>query len=168
MKVVGDLLDSYPMFGLCLVHAHCTLEPGEIMLASGHVSEPVLLTDTVKYYPERWTSAGRAYKFRTEPTEQPPTELVSCFRAAVGELYEVLGLYYAGTGKQIHQLERTEGRRNVLEDFCDANMNVERLETNWKDFGSGNPVTMTCVIFCDTTTTRSGGYHKNTKTHYRQ
>lgn len=30
---VGSLLAAYPAFGLCLVHAHCKLHDGEIMLA---------------------------------------------------------------------------------------------------------------------------------------
>ena len=47
LVTISSLLASYGnKFGLCLVHTHCTLTAGEIMLANGNISGPALLTDT--------------------------------------------------------------------------------------------------------------------------
>ncbi|GAB1310697.1 hypothetical protein MFIFM68171_00907 [Madurella fahalii] len=51
---VSGLLSQYNYgFGICLVHAHCTLTDREIMLSRGAMSEPVLASEASAYNPER-------------------------------------------------------------------------------------------------------------------
>ncbi|KAI9833233.1 MAG: hypothetical protein M1826_000146 [Phylliscum demangeonii] len=168
MKQVADLLAPYGgLFGLCLIHIHCTLAEGELMLAEGSVSKPVRQSDlTAPYYPDRWLPTGEAFEFTTRPTTEPPAELMAAFRrltAAIG----VLGLYYIGTDKSEPQLERTNGRQNVSRPFTDSDQSIPTTETAW-DPTKDDPVTMACVMYCDSTITRTKEYHKKTQSHVPQ
>lgn len=112
---VSNLLAPYgSKFGLCLIHSHSTLYDGEIMLAQGDVSQPVLMSDTpsTSIYPDRWLPTGEAYEFTTQPTEAPPKELMAEFGRLTGSI-SVLGLYYAGTADHSIQLEWTDGRKKL-------------------------------------------------------
>ena len=77
--VKGLLLEYQDVFGLCLIHAHCTLADGEIMLSRGNTSEPEKVTALQGFYPERWLPSGDAYEFTTRPTIPPPTSLLEAF-----------------------------------------------------------------------------------------
>ena len=78
-------------FGACLIHSHCKLLPGEKMIATGHVSEPVIPSADLAHFPERWLPNGEPYEFTTKPTASPPAELVAEFQKIVGSI-GVLGL----------------------------------------------------------------------------
>ncbi|KAH7325177.1 hypothetical protein B0J17DRAFT_581992 [Rhizoctonia solani] len=161
---LAPLLAAYQFqFGLCLVHAHCALNEGEAMVASGNISRPVRGGPR---YPERWLSDGTAYEFNQEPTIVPPPELIRDFQAIVGK-DTVLGLYYSGDvqGGKIW-LEHTEGRDNVVE-LVDRDREItpilrssatrfsiyhlveisSHVETGWLP-GTDAPLTMTCAIVC--------------------
>ncbi|EMD38034.1 hypothetical protein CERSUDRAFT_122837 [Gelatoporia subvermispora B] len=69
---LAPLLAQYGnQFGICLVHAHCSIDEGEKMIAKEYVSEP--LRDT-PCYPERWLASGEAYEFNINPTQSPPQD----------------------------------------------------------------------------------------------
>ena len=124
------------------------------MLAEGNVSEPVMLTDTAVYYPERWLANGKAYEFTTKPTESPPAELIAKFERLVASV-GVLGLYYAGDHENTLKLEWTEGRKNITRVLADTENLVGYTETAWNP-SKENPVTMAFIILCDTLTLRDG------------
>lgn len=154
---LARLLASYGnVFGVCLVHAHCTLSKGEIMMEREDVSEPVDPPKTELYYPERWLSSGIPYEFTSRYTETPPESLFNEFRAVTGA-YEVLGLYYAGNQRDV-KLEWTEGRKNVVRAMVEEDWRLNPVETAW-NLGKGDPVTMACVLLCATATTEQGGHH---------
>ena len=70
---LASLLSKYEhKFGVCLVHVHCKLEESEIMVASGHVSQPECNVDC---YPVCWLASGEPYEFTKEPIVTPPPEL---------------------------------------------------------------------------------------------
>ena len=73
-------------FGICLVHAHCNLSDGEIMLARGNVSQPEKISKLAEYYPERWLSSGTPYEFTTRLTTAPPVALVEAFNQLTVQL----------------------------------------------------------------------------------
>ena len=76
------LLASYDYkWGISLVHRHCRLADGEIMLTNGNITEPVYCSQTGLMYPERWLSTGQSYEFTTRKTEKPPAALIDEFRA---------------------------------------------------------------------------------------
>jgi hypothetical protein len=103
-------------WGVCLVHRHCSLADGEVMLTNSNVTEPVYVTDTGLAHPERWLSTGQPYEFTTRATEHPPAALFDEFRAIAGDAADLLGLYYVDLGKaNTWQVERTEGRKNIVE-----------------------------------------------------
>ncbi len=109
---LGPVLKQYGnnKFGVCLVHRHCMLEEGEMMVSSGNVCQPE--RDGVAY-PERWLATGEAYEFNRDETTSPSEELVENFRRVVGDI-KVLGLFYVrDEGLSGIMLERTEGRRNI-------------------------------------------------------
>jgi len=137
------LLAAYEYkYGVCLVHAHCKLEEGEVMIASGHISQPAR---DVQCYPERWLPSGVPYEFTREPTVTPPPELFDQFRLIIDGI-DVLGLY-AVTGDQssgVHQ-EWTEGRKNIT--TIAAHPNPESIETGWLP-GKDQPITMACTRQC--------------------
>jgi len=119
-------------FGICLVHAHCKVEPGEKMIATGNVCQPEdAASFRPPYYAERWLSNGEPYEFTTAPTLDLPKELISEFREIVRD--GVLGLYFVGTAPKGSTLERTEGRKNITETYSgkvqDPHMDI--IQTAW-------------------------------------
>jgi len=100
-------------FGVCLVHRHCKLEEEEMMVADGNICQPERHAKDA--YPERWLATGEAYEFNREPTTSPSEELLNKFRSVVGDV-QVLGLFFIrDEAKGKVALERTEGRRNIVE-----------------------------------------------------
>lgn len=105
--------------------------------------------------------------------ESPPLKLQQKFREITGELSGILALYYAGYNNKSFSsdtisLERTEGRQNIIELVPKASVEGA-IQTAWLPDRSGAfPVQMTCVINCDSRTTRFGGVHKGTKSHTTQ
>lgn len=111
---------------------------------------------------------SHTYEFTTEPTLSPPEHLLRDFKLLIGSMEPVLGLYYHKNDQPRFMIERTEGRSNITEPTAVENKPFSGLvDTAWKNFGEGDPVTMACVISCDTRTTRSGNanVHKGTQTH---
>jgi len=146
-------------WGMCLVHAHCTLAEGELMLARGNVSQPET-RETLKepYFPERWLADGRAFEYNTEKTAAPPAELVNQFHAMVTKagLIGVLGLYFAGNTSPVAEdtilVEHTEGRANIIESIDAHAANPGNIQTAWRPTKAGQgpmPVTLSCVIVCN-------------------
>ena len=162
-RALAKLLSVYENeFGVCLIHAHCTLSPGEIMLSTGDVSHPIQYEKAGVYYPERWLPNGEPFEFTKELTRAPPSELFEAFQKLT-KSNGVLGLYYAN-GNETPCLEQTFGRSNYKKPLNEVRPADSTIETGW-NLGKGQPVTMACVITCDTRSTRAGGYHKDTKTH---
>lgn len=160
-------------FGVCLVHTHCKLDKGEIMLADGNVSEPVYAAPTDEgVFPDRWLASGEPYEFTKSPTPSPPASLVEDFKAAVGSHADVLGLWYAGTAPpNVYRIEYTEGRKNVTKDrgldYDLSSLKESSVETGWlPGIEGGDPVMMRCWMVCDYLTTRAKPYHKGTKSHH--
>ena len=146
------------IFGVCLVHAHCTLSESEIMLEEDDISQPVSVSHLKNYYPKCWLPSGEPYEFTTFPTQAPPDALVEEFRA-VTEAIEVLGLYYTGVEETDEiKLEWTEGRMNKVRKMKEEDWYEGPVETAW-NLGKGDPVTMACRLLCATATTDQGGYH---------
>jgi len=155
---LAPLLASYQhRFGVCLVHSHCELGPGEKMIATGNVSQPEAAH--TPHYPTRWLHTGEPFEFRTEATPSPPAELIAEFQRIVGNI-GVLGLYFAG-GHAL-ELEWTEGRRNITKVV--PKHEPGNVETGWLP-GVENPTQMSCVINCDTRNTRGSSVHKGTRSH---
>ncbi|OCH92254.1 hypothetical protein OBBRIDRAFT_833592 [Obba rivulosa] len=148
LSKLTPLLAKYDnQFGVCLVHAHCTIEDGEKMVAQGNVSEPMR---DIPCYPERWLATGEPYEFNHELTKTPPAELFDAFRALIGDI-TVLGLFYAGGLADGILLERTEGRKNITELIKSTDLGIgQDIETAWlpSQDGSGNPVKAKCMIMC--------------------
>ncbi|KAF2133875.1 hypothetical protein P153DRAFT_419717 [Dothidotthia symphoricarpi CBS 119687] len=82
-------------FGVCLVHTHCTLVEGEIMLDKDDISQPVGVSETGTY----------------RRTKTPPETLLNEFRNITQEI-GVLGLYHVAS-EGAEKLEWTEGRQNL-------------------------------------------------------
>jgi hypothetical protein len=132
---LAPLLSKFQyQFGVCLVHAHCKVELGEKMIATGNVTQPEdAASFAAAYYPERWLSTGEPYEFTTTPTANPPAELLSEFHKAVAGV-GVLGLYFVGTPRVGSWVERTEGRRNIMEpaaDNAEETPNQVMIQTAW-------------------------------------
>ncbi|THU75594.1 hypothetical protein K435DRAFT_974760 [Dendrothele bispora CBS 962.96] len=169
---IGKLLESFGrLWGVNLVHTHCTLAEGEVMLARGNVSQPEPLSNEMRIYPERWLSDGRAFEFTTEYTESPPPELLEKFRELIGNYSGVLGLYYAGSYNDQPDatiiLEHTDGRKNIT-NVVSAACATGNTQTAWLPDGSGAlPVQMACTLWCDTRNTRNGSVHKGTQSHQK-
>lgn len=100
-------------YGICLVHRHCELQEGEMMVGEGFVSKP---ERDVECYPERWLATGEPYEFNRQPPITPPESLFKEFREVVGDL-GVLGICYIYDDMQIpgQGIERTVGRTNIME-----------------------------------------------------
>ncbi len=130
------------------------------MIAIGNVLEP--RSSDIPCYAERWLADGQAYEYTITKTPSPPPDLISQFQEIVGTI-GVLGLYYSGNSETGLKLEWTVGRANVTKVVTEP-PEERTLETAWIP-NSTSPVQMECVIYCDTRTTRNGGYHKNTKSH---
>jgi hypothetical protein len=142
---LAPLLAAYEYkFGVCLVHAHCKLEEGEMMVASGHVSEP---QKDLQCYPERWLASGDPYEFTTESTATPPAELFAKFKAVVGSI-GLLGLYAAGDKPRSGILQEwTEGRKNITRVVTATEIGPGDIETGWLP-GTADSTTMMCVVLC--------------------
>lgn len=163
LLALSSLLAQYKYaFGLCLVHAHCKLSTGEIMLARDNVSQPEQVEHAPHFYPERWLSDGKPYEFTVRNTEKPPEELIEEFQRIVkdAQLQDILGLYHVDGGKESAAIiEWTEGRKNLTRKITDEDKAGEPVQTAW-DFGRGDPVTMSCSIYCDQRTTRGSSTHR--------
>ncbi|KAJ5971842.1 uncharacterized protein N7479_001760 [Penicillium vulpinum] len=160
-SAVGSLLAQYGnLYGLCLVHAHCTLTDEERMLSRGNISQPEIFALPGNYYPERWLSSGVPYEFTTRPTVPPPAALVDEFHRLTADI-GVLGLYHIGDEVYGKMIEYTEGRKNILVALSDTeeSQSANHTETAW-NLGKGDPVTMACMIVCDSRNTRDGSIHK--------
>jgi len=83
------------------------------MVADDKISQPERVKDS-ECYPERWLVTGEAYEFNRKETISPPQKLLEEFRTIVGDV-KVLGLFYAYEREGGIALERTEGRRNIIE-----------------------------------------------------
>jgi len=138
LKYLGPLFKKYPQFGICLIHAHCKLEPGEKMVSTGRISEPKIINEE-PCFPERWLSSGDQFEFSSSPTIKEgsvPMELLEGFQSRLksfgpNDLSDLLGLCYVHDADSdssdadsddltkknddIVWLERTEGRTNILE-----------------------------------------------------
>ncbi|KAH0536514.1 hypothetical protein FGG08_006610, partial [Glutinoglossum americanum] len=112
--IVRNLLAMYEnAFGLCLVHAHCTLAEDEIMLARDNISQPENVSSLKEYYPERWLPSGEAYEFTTRPTISPPADLIKAFNDLTSHI-GVLGLYYIN-GQDEGKMVEHRGTQKYLE-----------------------------------------------------
>ena len=149
-------------FGICLIHAHCTVTEDEIMLAQGNISRPKKVSSLDKFYPERWLPSGEAYEFTTRPTTSPPPALVDEFNQLTSHI-GVLGLYHVDNEGEGKMIEHTEGRTNILMPYVDTieASSGDIIETAW-NLGKGDPVTMACVIVCDARVTRNSKKHFGT------
>lgn len=137
---LAPLLASYNhQFGVCLIHAHCSLEPGEKLIGNGNISQPGD-GNIILHYPVRWLHTGEPFEFRTETTSFLPAELISDFQKIVGEI-GVLGLYFSGTSAGTLELEWTEGRKNVTKVITE--LVPGNIETAWLP-GTNNPTQMAC------------------------
>ncbi|TFK33433.1 hypothetical protein BDQ12DRAFT_657919 [Crucibulum laeve] len=120
-------------FGVCLVHAHCEVAEGEIMISDGNISQPQ--RRVTKCYAERWLASGEPYEYTRTPTQSPPKELLKQFREAVGGLSDILGLFYiAGdNGKSEGKIawERTDGRKNYVEIVDGGQIFNNAITTAW-------------------------------------
>lgn len=144
---LAPLLSKFQyQFGVCLVHAHCKVEPGEKMIATGNVCQPEDAASFPPYYAERWLSNGEPYEFTTTPTSVPPTELVSQFQEIVADV-GVLGLYFTGASRKGSWLERTEGRRNILEPF-NGIRSPNNVQTAWLPEMRADGVAPGCDLEC--------------------
>ncbi|PPQ81610.1 hypothetical protein CVT26_002977 [Gymnopilus dilepis] len=133
LRDLAELFKDHSQFGVCLVHRHCKLEAGERMVAEGNVSQPERVKDS-ECYPERWLATGEAYEFSREQTVSPSPELLDKFQHIVGNI-NVLGIFYIrDKGVDGVALERTEGRRNIVE-IVPRNTPRRSLTTAWL-FGS--------------------------------
>lgn len=162
------LFSKYPDgFGLCLIHAHCKLTEGEIMLADGNVSKPVHVSDGTEYYPERWLPSGEPYEFTTKPTKTPSASFLEDFRATFAS-NTVLGLCCLEaehTGdNQSPRIEWTEGRTNKMRKISQEDMSGDPIPTSWT-IGDGITTMTWCNQYCFTESTSSGGYHKGQIVH---
>lgn len=162
---VAHLLSTYNnMFGVCLVHAHCILSEGEIMLAEGNVSQPVHVSTAPTCYAERWLSSGQPYEFTTHPTQEPPDSLVKGLRSLTGD-DDALGLYFIVSGDvkeaSVITLEWTEGRKNLVREMKLEDWEQRTVGTAWA-LDIDKPVKMApvvyCVEYCIIDTSRTGNH----------
>ncbi|KAI0398652.1 hypothetical protein F4802DRAFT_611455 [Xylaria palmicola] len=156
---LSNLLSQYKnSFGICLIHSHCTLDEGEIMLETDGTSQPVLASEAPAYYPGRWLPSGVPFEFTTEPTQAPPPDLINAF-SALTQGVGVLGLYCTDSFRESEpRLEWTESRRNMTRRLTEEDEKASTIETQW-NLGRGDPVTMACMLYCTSETTRSGAVH---------
>lgn len=143
-------------FGICLVHARCTLTDDEIVLTQGNISKPVKTSSLTEYYPVRWLPSGEAYEFTTRRTTLPLVALVHLFNQLTSHI-GVLGLYHKYGGRNSKMIEHMDGRASILEPL----RNTPRastdghIETAW-NLDRGDPSTMTCAIAYDFQKIQSG------------
>jgi hypothetical protein len=155
-RLAPVLAQHQNQFGVCLVHAHCALEDGEIMVSDGDISEPKRVLSA---YPERWLSSGEPFEFSHAPVPVPSSELVKAFQEAVGEYADLLGLCYAGDFKpDVVKVESTDGRKNITRDQSADADRTGCLETAWIP-GTAQPVKMACFVICNMRMTRARVTH---------
>jgi len=115
---VAPLLVAYERkFGVCLVHRHCELYEGELMVATGDVTQPEPERD-VQCYPHRWTAAGEPFEFTRDAAQPLPQSLLEEFQKIFyAQDVKVLGLFHVQDERFSRGIptERTEGRKNILE-----------------------------------------------------
>lgn len=173
-------------WGIGLVHRHCRLDEGEIMLADGNVTEPVVFSGdgttattpttttttaatTGPVYPERWLSTGQAYEFTTRATEQPPTTLFDEFRAMIRDdtttatANHLLGLYHVDfLEADTWLVEHTEGRKNIVEKVSSQPvLSPTMIEAGWVFGGDSSSRPSYCQQYCnqDSSGNHVGSHH---------
>ena len=136
-------------WGIGLVHRHCKLADGEIMLADGNVTEPIYRAQTGLAHPERWLSTGQPYEFTTRETEQPPAALFDEFRTIAGDAADLLGFYHLDRSEADTWLvERTDGRKNIVEKATSQPVpSATMIEAGWF-LGPGTRRLMMCEQYC--------------------
>ncbi|KAI0444429.1 hypothetical protein F4803DRAFT_511859 [Xylaria telfairii] len=163
-----DLLSRHQgLFDVCLIHAHCTLADGEVMLENGDVSMPVKISGTEHCYPVSWLPSGEPYEYTTKPTKIPPPSLFDEFRALTRDV-KVLGLHHNSPGMTETRIEWTEGRNNCTRRLTEEDRDIQTVETQWsltKEFKKKPQVQ--CVLYCHTTTTRHGAIHLGKTSHQK-
>ncbi|KDR68298.1 hypothetical protein GALMADRAFT_1354777 [Galerina marginata CBS 339.88] len=153
LKLASLLAEYEHKFGVCLVHAHCKLEEGEIMVSSGNVTQP---ERDVEGYPECWLASGEPYEFTKKPIASPPPELFSQFREIVDGI-DVLGLYAVSAPPSSGILrEHTDGRKNITTIVASAD--PQDIETAWLP-GVVNPILRSCSRACVYDPIRGGKHH---------
>ncbi|KAF9522921.1 hypothetical protein CPB83DRAFT_899228 [Crepidotus variabilis] len=123
-----SLLDEYPDFAITLVHRHFALNPGQVMLTRGLVTQPEQPETTPSNaFPSAWLASGEPFEYSTDPnTPVLPVKLLESFQSAVKELnvpefekteIPILGICRAPNELADHGIyvEKTEGKRNVVE-----------------------------------------------------
>ncbi|KAF9522925.1 hypothetical protein CPB83DRAFT_863764 [Crepidotus variabilis] len=123
-----SLLDEHPDFGITLVHRHFALNPGQVMLTRGLVTQPEQPEiDPSNAFPSAWLATGEPFEYNVDPsTPALPIELLKTFQSAVKKLnipefertgIPIVGICCAPTGLTDHTIfvERTEDKRNVVE-----------------------------------------------------
>jgi hypothetical protein len=139
---LAPLLAAYDnKFGLCLVHRHCALEEGEMMVATGNVTQPERNVDC---YPERWLATGEPYEFTRTPIPSPPRELFEEFQKIVHAV-DVLGLFYIQDEQRSGRVavERTDGRKNIVELLPEGD-STNSISTGWLLGPDENPTLIAC------------------------
>lgn len=69
-KIASLLLSFDCVWGLSLVHAHCTIGKDEKMLSRGDISQPEVVAPETPIFAERWLADGRPYEFSDTHTGQ--------------------------------------------------------------------------------------------------
>jgi hypothetical protein len=137
-------------FGVCLAHRHCTLEEGEMMVATESVCQPERDTEC---YPASWLANGEPFEFNQKPCPSPPETLFEEFGRIVDGT-DVLALFYVQDEQRLGKVfvERTEGRKNIVDIVpYDAE---HTIATAWLP-GHPNPTVFVCNV-CVTTTDDKG------------
>jgi len=99
-------------FGVCLIHAHTTLEPGEVMLSNKNGIAKPIHEPTTKYA-EWWLISGEPYEFSTAPpAATPPPEFFWEFRDITGD-NSYLGIFAVNPDAPDVQTETNNGRRSI-------------------------------------------------------
>jgi len=126
---LAPLLAAYGnRFGACIVHRHCTLEEGEMMVATENISQP---ERNVACYPDRWLATGEPYEYHRKPAPSPPQGLFEEFQKIVDGM-QCLGLFFVrDEGEGGVSLERTEGRKNIVE-IVEASTPRKSITTAWR------------------------------------
>ncbi|KAJ3876951.1 hypothetical protein F5051DRAFT_20871 [Lentinula edodes] len=169
---LGTLLLKYKgVWGVCLVHSHCTLLQGEAMVAEGNYCQPKMVDRVASpLFPGQWLSDGRPFEYTTEKTETPPQEIFKQLQDIAPDMQGVIGLYYAGDNRSVSResvlLEHTEGRTNITKNILRADLTDSEIQTAWiPDSDGGMPIQMVCTQMCDWMTTRLGARYHTGKYH---
>ncbi|KAG6888388.1 hypothetical protein C0995_008709 [Termitomyces sp. Mi166 len=159
---VAEVLKRFePVYALSLIHAHCTIVPGEVMVARGNVCQPEFI-DPSDCYPVCWLSDGLA----------PPQELLEEFRERVGHYASVLGLAYKGPHMKDLEttshldLEHTLDRANITTPLAQPRDELgDSVEAQWiPSCNDGVISALKCTQSCKPSSTRTGVHEKKTHT----